>query len=70
MGAIWDALMGGNSKWDADTKIDKQQHRRDILGFRTTSRPFHEKQRQKELDKKAAKKAKREAAKAAGKFFY
>lgn len=67
---LWDALMGGNSKWDADSKVDKTQHRRDILGFKTSSRPNHEAQREAELDKKALKKAKREADKAAGKFFY
>jgi len=70
MGRLWDALMGGNSKWDADVKTDKTQHRRDILGFKTSSRPNHENQRQKELDKKAARKAKSRADKAAGKFFY
>lgn len=67
---LWDALMGGNSKWDADSKVDKTQHRRDIFGFKTSSRPNHEAQREAELDKKARKKAKSEAAKRAGKFFY
>jgi hypothetical protein len=62
--------MGGNSKWDADTKTDKTQHRRDIVGFRTSSCPNHEDKRDKELYKKQAKKDKKAAAKAAGKFFY
>lgn len=60
---LWDALMGGSSKWDADSKIDKRQHRNDILGFRTSSRPNHEDKKAKEdarrqdrKDKKAAKK--------------
>lgn len=67
---LWRALTGGNSRWDADTRTDKQQNRRDILGFKTSSRPNHESQREKELFKKQEKKAKRDAAKAAGKFFY
>lgn len=45
MGILFDS----NSKWNADHKIDKQQHRRDILGFRTSSRPNHESQRDAEL---------------------
>jgi hypothetical protein len=63
MGSVWNALMGGNSKWDADVKTDKRQHRNDILGFRTSSRPNHEDKKEKEdfrrqnrKDKKAAKK--------------
>lgn len=56
---LWKALNGGNSKWDADSKTDKTQHRRDILGFKTSSRPNHESQRDKELWKKEVKKAKK-----------
>jgi hypothetical protein len=67
---LWDMLMGGNSKWDADSKVDKSQHRRDILGFKTSSRPNHESQKERDDAKKEAKKAKRAADKAAGKFFY
>lgn len=67
---LWNLLMGGGAKWDADTKMDKAQSRRDILGFRTTSRPNHEAQKQKEDDRRAARKEKSRRDKAAGKFFY
>jgi len=60
---LWDALTGGNSKWNADTKIDRRQHRRDILGFRTSSRPNHESKKEKEdqrrQDRKDAKAARK-----------
>lgn len=48
-----------NSKWNADQKIDKQQHRRDILGFRTSARPNHAAQRQAELARVQARKDKK-----------
>jgi hypothetical protein len=67
---LWDLLMGGNSKWDADSKMDKKQHRRDFLGFRTSSRPFHEEQKAKEDARREARKEKSRRDKAAGKFFY
>lgn len=47
--------MGSPSKWNHDHKIDKQQHRRDMLGFRTSSRPNHENQRQAEQERAAAR---------------
>jgi hypothetical protein len=52
-------LGGGNSKWNADHQIDKQQHRRDMFGFRTSSRPNHENQRQAELARVQARKDKK-----------
>lgn len=45
-----------NAKWNADQKIDKQQHRRDIMGFRTSSRPHHQQQREAELARIQARK--------------
>lgn len=48
--------MGSPSKWNHDHKIDKQQHRRDIMGFRTSARPNHEAQRQAELARVQARK--------------
>lgn len=74
MGSLSDLLFGSGSKWNADTKMDKRQHRNDILGFRTSSRPNHEPKKAKEDARRAAKKEKarlkREQAKAEGKFFY
>jgi hypothetical protein len=56
--------VGSGSKWNADIKIDKAQHRRDILGFRTTSRPNHEVKKPVE-DARRADRRDRRAAKAA-----
>lgn len=58
--------MGSGSKWNADIKIDKAQHRRDILGFRTTSRPNHEVKKPQEDARREARADRRAAAKAEG----
>lgn len=52
------------SKWNADIKIDKKQHRRDIVGFRTSSRPNHEDKRQAEDARVARRRERKAAAKA------
>lgn len=67
---LWDALMGGNSKWDADSKIDKAQHRRDIVGFRTSSRPNHEDKKYKEDQRRQNRKDKRADKQAQKKGFW
>lgn len=68
---IWQALTGGNSRWDADTpKPSKKQAARDLAGYRTSSRANHEAKVDAEAARKAKRKAKKEANKASGKFFY
>jgi hypothetical protein len=52
------------SKWNHDIKIDKKQHRRDIIGYRTSSRPNHEDKRWKEEQRVQARKDRKAAAKA------
>jgi hypothetical protein len=52
-------LGGGNSKWNADIKIDKAQHRRDIAGFRTSSRANHDNKKMAEDARRQARKDKR-----------
>lgn len=59
--------MGSGSKWNADIKIDKAQHRRDILGFRTTSRPNHEVKKPQEDARRAARADRRADRRAAAK---
>lgn len=60
---LWDALTGGGSKWNADIKVDKAQHRRDILGFRTSSRPDHEWKKEKEDARREARRERRQEKK-------
>jgi hypothetical protein len=53
------------SKWNHDTKIDKRQHRSDIVGWRTSSRPNHEVKRANEDARRAVRKDKRADRRAA-----
>lgn len=63
MGLFKDSFTGGGSKWNADMKVDKKQHRRDIIGYRTSSRPMHEDKKWKEQQRVEARKDRRAAKK-------
>lgn len=52
-------LFDSGSKWNHDMKIDKKQHRRDVIGYRSSSRYNHENRKAAEDARVQARKDKR-----------
>lgn len=59
-------LFDSGSKWNHDMKIDKKQHRRDIVGYRSSSRYKHEERRAAEDARVQARKDKKAESNSGG----